>query len=299
MAQNQQAYPVQASAGGISGVTVSGTPSASQVLTATSATAASWATPATAAVTSVNGETGTPTTSLQPGVVPKLTTVGMPLMGFYWCNAPAYGSTTMTASTWGYTFTAFPGTLTADPIGVKFVSLTPGNQGCGWYQTSTETAPNLRPWMRGRVKIGATAADQGFWMGWLGTGLNLAGIGAVTNYTIALSCETVTVGAGGKGQTTWQVTTKITGTVDYVDTLVPFTAAHEYSLYIAVNGADVVWAIYDHTTSTHYGGICTSKAQLPSATQALDVLYAGISGPGGAAVTLYFGPCWRGQFGPA
>lgn len=46
MSQNQQAYPVQASAGGISGVTVSGTPSASQVLTATSATAASWAAPA-------------------------------------------------------------------------------------------------------------------------------------------------------------------------------------------------------------------------------------------------------------
>lgn len=234
--------------------------------------------------------------SLQPSIIPDLLTVSMPMVGHWWSNTPAYNGTTMHATTNGYSFSAFGGsTLTGDAIGIKVDSVPAANQGCGWQQTSSETDISRRPWFRGRVKISSTAADQGVWVGW---GSGLSGVGAVSNNTLALSCETVVAGSGGNGQSTWQVTSKATGAVDYVDTLVPYTANHDYELYISVVGSDVIWAIYDYTTTTAYSGSCISKANLPSSTAGLGVLYTGISGTQfGASLQLTWGPCLRGQFG--
>jgi fructose-specific component phosphotransferase system IIB-like protein len=238
--------------------------------------------------------------ALQPNVVPDLLTAGMPAVGSWWVNLPKYGSGNMFELTIiGYVFAAYGGGSASFTSGrIQFTSLALANQGCGWSQATSETDLSCRPWMRGRVKVGGTAADQGVWIGWVAGGA-LSGVGSVSNNTVALSCETVTIPDGGKGQTTWQVTSKETGAVDYVDTLVPYTAGHDYETYLAVNGADVVWAIYDHTSSTAYGGTCVAKANMPVSSTGLGVLYTGISGVAGAALVLTWGACTRGFFGPA
>lgn len=238
--------------------------------------------------------------ALQPDVEPNLLTDGMPAVGAWWINLPKYGSGNMFELTIiGYVFAPYGGGFASFNSGrIQFTSLAAPNQGCGWSQATSEVDISCRPWMRGRVKVGATAADQGVWIGWVAGGA-LSGTGSVSNNTLALSCETVAIVDGGKGQTTWQVTSKETGAVDYVDTLVPYTAGHDYETYLAISGSDVVWAIYDHTSSTAYSGTCVAKANLPASGTGLGVLYTGISGVGGAALVLTWGACTRGFFGPA
>ena len=240
--------------------------------------------------------------ALTPGVVPDLLTVGHPLLGSWWLQAPVWGGTAMlqtTAGGFGFAWTLFgPLAIAADPLGVQVDSVAAVNQGCGWYNLATsETSLNHRPWMRGRVKVSATDTDQGVYVGWTAlAGPFGAGGSTIPVNSVLLMVDNTT---GSWGDTTWQIRARAAGAITTIDTAVPYTAGHDYEVYLSADASTVTWAIYDRTTSTAYGAAGVAIANAPPPTTGLGTVYYGMSGAGGASLRLTWGPCSRGHFGPA
>ena len=238
--------------------------------------------------------------ALQPGVAPDLLTVGHPLVGSWWVNTPMLGSTAMVQPTGnGFGFTAFGGGpgASADPIGYLFTSAGGVNQGCGWYHLAPEVTLSRRPWIRGRVKVSATGTDQAVYVGWTATGGPFGAGGAIPDNTVVMMADNTT-GGGSYADATWKIRAKGTGAVSTVDTAVPYSAGHDYDVYFSADGTNVTWAIYDRTTATAYGATA-ALATAPATTTELGCVYYGMSGAGGAALTLTWGACTRGYFGAA
>lgn len=242
--------------------------------------------------------------ALAPGVVPDLLTVGHPLVGSWWVNTPMVGSSYMIQPTGnGYAFSAFgggTGGALPDPIGLVFTTPAAVNNGSGWYNLGSEVTLSRRPWMRGRVKVSGTATDQAVFVGWsrYPSGSPFGAGGAISNDTLVMMVDGTTHG-GSYADTTWKIRSKAAGAVTTVDTLVPYTAGHDYDLYFYTDGVTVTWAIYDRTTATAYGAANVALANAPATATLLGCVYYGMSGAAGAALTLTWGPCTRGNFGPA
>lgn len=265
-------------------VGMAASPSAGQVLTALSAGEAEWQTPAGA---------------LTPGVVPDLLTVGMPLLGSWWGNAPLWNGTTMVTSTsLGFGWTLFgPLAIAADPIGIRVDSVAAPYQGCGWYNLGTaETSLDHRPWIRGRVKPSATVTDQGVFVGWSAPAGPFGPGAVIAVNTLVLMVDN----AGGPyADTTWKIRSRAAGAVTEIDTAVPYTASHDYEVYLSADATTVTWAIYDRTAGIAYGAAGVANANPPAATTGLGTVYYGMSGASAVSLRLTWGPCTRGHFGPA
>lgn len=243
--------------------------------------------------------------ALTPGVVPDLLTAGMPVVGCWWLNAPAYGGIVMLqphSGGYGYGVSLFgPLAIAADPIGIQVDSVAAVNQGCGWYNLSTaETSLAHRPWIRIRVKVSATATDQSVFVGW-----NLvsgppspfgAGGSTIATDSVLLMVDNTT---GSWGDTTWKIRSRAAGAITTIDTAVPYTASHDYELYLQADATTVTWSIYDRTAGVAYGATGVAIANAPASSAGLGAVYYGMSGAGGASLRLTWGPCTRGHFGPA
>ena len=241
--------------------------------------------------------------ALAPGVVPDLLTVGHPLVGSWWVNTPMLGSLYMIQPTGnGFVFNAFGGgtgnTAYADDIGLRFVTPAASNQGCGWYNFGTETTLSRRPWLRGRVKISATDTDQAVYIGFTGFGSPFGAGGVLPDNSVLLTVDNTT-GAVYGPDTTWKIRSRATGSVTTIDTAVPYTASHDYDVYLQADATTVTWAIYDRTSGIAYGAAGVANANPPASSTGLGCVYYGMSGAAGAALTLTWGPCTRGNFGPA
>lgn len=238
--------------------------------------------------------------ALTPGVVPDLLTVGHPLLGSWWLQAPAWGGTAMIQTTGnGFGWTLFgPAAIAAVAMGVQVDSVAAVNQGCGWYNLSTaETSLDHRPWMRGRVKVSGTATDQGVYVGWSAlAGPFGAGGSTIPVNSVLLMVDNTT---GSWGDTTWQIRSRAAGAITTIDTGVPYTAGHDYEVYLSADATSVTWAIYDRTAGVPYGAAGVAVANAPAPTTGLGTVYYGMSGAGGASLRLTWGPCPRGHFGPA
>jgi hypothetical protein len=239
---------------------------------------------------------------ITPGVVPDLLTVGHPLVGSWWANTPMMGSLYMVQSTSnGYGFTAFgggTGGAAAGPIGLAFTSVAAVNQGCGWYNFSVETTLSRRPWLRGRIKVSATDTDQAVYIGFSGFGGPFGAGGVLADNSVMLTVDRTT-GAVYGPDATWQIRSRAAGSVTTIDTAVPYTASHDYDVYLSADATTVTWAVYDRTAGIAYGAAGVANANPPGASTNLGVVYYGMSGAAGAALVLTWGPCTRGHFGPA
>lgn len=240
--------------------------------------------------------------ALQPDVMPDLLTAGMPATGAWWFNAPAYGGIVMLqpfGGGYGYGVSLFgPLAIAADPIGIQVDSVAAPNQGCGWYNLATaETSLSHRPWIRSRVKVSATDTDQGVYVGWSALGGPFgAGASTIAVNSVLLMVDNTT---GSWADTTWKIRSRAAGAITTIDTAVPFTASHDYEVYLQADATTVTWAIYDRTAGVAYGAAGVANANPPASSTGLGVVYYGMSGAGGASLRLTWGPCIRGNFGPA
>jgi len=182
--------------------------------------------------------------------------------------------------------TAYPGTATAtaDEYGVKSDSAATHLHSCGLAGYGTicpVTRRDRRPWFLARFKIGSVETTCGWFVGLFKD--NLVDHTTYPDYCLAFTCSS------SAAETTWQLGSRDGAMTSKIDTLVPVTADHEYSMYFQIEGAsrnDVRWAIYDHTAGVAYSGLASAKANLPGLTDTLGVEVSGVN-VGAISHTIY------------
>jgi hypothetical protein len=198
---------------------------------------------------------------------------------------PAASTTITPAGAWpvGAVYHA-TATQSSNAFGVKSDSAALATNSCGldgYGAICPVTRRDRKPWFLARFKLGPVATTCGWFVG-LFKG-NLVDHTTYPDYCLAFTCSS------SASETTWQLGSRDGATTSKIDTLVPVTADHEYSMYFQIEGAscnDVRWAIYDHTAGVAYSGLASAKANLPALTDTLGVEVSGVN-VGAISHTIY------------